>query len=148
MKRRVSVGVLVIAVTLGGCAPDSPDMTDALWSARTEFVGDSSRVAALANEAGFGRAGDYSLSLQTRQKPYALTVTFDHLDKPFDDVDFSTDATLMLGLVANLDTVSVTSDDRFYSLTASDASTALGFDVKELGRDEGRLADYLGLAAD
>ena len=154
MRARVATGVLVIAVTLGGCAaPDSeqsdpPNRAQSLWSARTEFVGDNSRVAALANQAGFGPAGTYSLSLQTQQAPYAITVTFDSLDKPFDNVDFSSDATLMLGLVANLDKVSVTSDDHFYSLTASDASKVLGFDVKELGRDEGKLAEYLDLARD
>jgi hypothetical protein len=77
-----------------------------------------------------------------------MTVVFERLDKPFDDVDFSAGATLMLGLVANLDTVSVTSGEHSYSLTASDASTALGFDVKELGRDEAKLAAYLDRARD
>jgi len=77
-----------------------------------------------------------------------VTVAFDHLDKPFDNVDFSADATLMLGLVANLDTVSVTSGDHSYSLNASDASKVLGFDVKDLGRDETKLAAYLDLARD
>ena len=67
---------------------------------------------------------------------------------PFDTVDFSADATLMFGLVADLDKVPVTSDDRSFSLTASDASKVLGYDVKELGRDETELAAYLDLARD
>ena len=142
------MGALVIAVTLGACATHPPDMAQTLWSARTEFVGDNPRVPALADEAGIGIAGDYTLALQTQQAPYAITVTYDDLDKPFEDVDFSTNATLMLGLVANLDNVSVTSDEHSYSLTASDASTVLGFDVKDLGRDERRLAEYVGLARD
>lgn len=154
MRARVVMGVLVIAVTLGGCGipsaerSDAPDSAQSLWSARTDFVGDNSRVVQLAGLAGFGPAGTYSLSLQTQQPPYAMTVAFERLDKPFDDVDFSADATLMLGLVANLDTVSVTSGEHSYSLTASDASTALGFDVKELGRDEAKLAAYLDRARD
>ena len=154
VRARVAAGVLVIAVTLGGCAtpgsaqPDSPNRAQSLWSARTDFVGDNSRVAQLADPAGFGPAGTYSLSLQTQQSPYAMTVAFTHLDKPFDAVDFSASSTLMLGLVANLDTVSVTSGDHFSSLTASDASTALGFDVKELGRDEAKLTAYLDLSRD
>ncbi len=154
MRTRVATGVLVITVTLGGCAtPDSaqsdpPNRAQSLWSARTYFFVDNSRVAELADQAGFGPAGAYSLSLQTQQSPYAMTVAFDHLDKPFDTVDFSAVATLMLGLVANLDKVTVTSDDHSYSLTASDASKVLGYDVKELGRDETRLAAYLDLARD
>lgn len=154
MRARVATGVLVIGLLLGGCAtpnseqPDQSARAQSLWSARIDVLGDSSRVAALANQAGFGPAGTFSLSPQTPPPPYALTVTFDHLDKPFDDVDFSANATLMLGLVANLDTVSVTSGGHSYSLTASDASTALGYDVKKLGRDEATLASYLDLARD
>ncbi|WP_158274470.1 DUF4825 domain-containing protein [Cellulomonas sp. WB94] len=154
LRAQVAVGALLIAVTLGGCAPsgaeksDPPNRVQSLWSARTDFVGDSSRVAELADQAGFGPAGTYSLALQTKQAPYAMTVAFDHLDKPFDDVDFSANATLMLGLVSNLDMVSVTADDHSYSLTASAASTSLGFDVKELGRDETKLEAYLDLARD
>jgi len=146
--------VLVIAATLGGCAtPDSEQSASAntvqsLWSARTDFVGDNSRVADLADKAGFGPVGTYSLALQTQQSPYAMTVAFDHLDKPFDNVDFSADATLMLGLVANLDQVFVTSDEHSYSLRAADASRALGFDVKDLGRDRTKLAAYLNQARD
>lgn len=133
------------------CRTEQPDQSaraKSLWSARTDVAGGSSRVDALANQAGFGPAGTFSLSLQTQQSPYALTVAFDHLDKPFDEVDFSADATLLLGLVANLDTVSVTSGGHAYSLPASDASTTLGYDVKELGRDETTLASYLVLARD
>ena len=150
----MATGVLVIGLLLGGCAtpnserPDKSARAQSLWSARTDVVGDSSRVAALANQAGFGPAGTFSLSVQPQQPPYALTVTFDHLDKPFDNVDFSGNSTLMLGLVANLDTVSVTSGDHSCTLTASDASTALGYDVKKLGRDEATLASYLDLARD
>ena len=154
MTARVAVGVLIIAVTLGGCAlrdsepSDPPPRVQSLWLARTDYVGDNSRAAELAHQAGFGPAGSYRISLQTQQAPYAVTVDFDHLDKPFGQVDFSANATLLLGLVANLDTVSVTSGDHSYSLTASDASTALGYDVKVLGRDKTKLATYLDLARD
>jgi Domain of unknown function (DUF4825) len=153
MRARLVMGALAVAVMLGGCATSSSEQSDptraqSLWSARTDFVGDNSRMVALVHETGFGPAGTFRLSLQTRQAPYGLTVAFDSLDKPFGDVDFSSNATLMLGLVANLDKVSVTSDDQSYSLTASDASEALGFDVKELGRDETKLAEYLDLARD
>lgn len=137
---------------LGGCStPDTAQSgpsseAQSLWSARTDYLGDNSRVAELANRAGLGPAGTYSLSLQTQHAPYSMTVTFDHLDKPFDSVDFSGNATLMLGLITNLDTVSITSDGHLYSLTAADASTALGYDVKELGRDQAKLAAYVDFA--
>ena len=70
------------------------------------------------------------------------------LDKPFDNTDFSGNATLLLGLVANLDTVSVTSDGHAYSLTSAGASQQLGYDVKELGRDRSRLDAYVAASHD
>lgn len=151
MRTRVAIGVFAVAVTLGGCATpvsaqsDPPHRTQTLWSARTDFVGDFSHGFALAGQAGFGRTGTYHLFLQTQQPPYAMIVDFNHLDKPFDNADFSANATLMLGLIANLDKISVTSDDHSYSLTASNASKVLGYDVKELGRDRTKLAAYLDL---
>lgn len=154
MGGRLAAGVFTVTATVGGCAlPGSgqsapPDEAQTLWSARTEFVGDNSRVAALADGTGLRLAGVYTLSLQTEQAPYGMTVAFDSLDESYDEVDFTSDATLMLGLVANLDIVSLTSDHRSYSLTTSDASEMAGFDVKELGRDESKLAEYLGLATD
>lgn len=146
--------MLGIAVLLGGCSTpndeksDPPGGAQSLWADRTDFVGDNSRVAALVDHTGFGPAGTYALSLQSKQTPYSITVAFDHLDKPFVDIDFSAEATLVLGLVANLDAVTVTSDDSAYALTASEASAALGFDVKELGRDQTMLAEYLDRARD
>jgi hypothetical protein len=144
LRTRAATVVLVVAVTLTGCASlragesDSPDRALALWSARTELV----------DRTGFGPAGTYSLSLQTQRSPYAITVAFDHLDKAFDDIDFTMDASLMLGLVENLDQVSVTLGSHSYSLTADDASAELGYDVKALGHDKATLQMYLDLARD
>ena len=119
-----------------------------LWSARTQYVGDGSRVVALVNKAGFGPQGSYRVALQTATTPYGMTVSFQRLDKPFDDVDFTEGATLLLGLVDNLDHVSVTSGEHAYSLSAAGASTKLGYDVKDLGRDQSRLTAYLGTTDD
>ena len=97
-----------------------------LWSARSAYVGDSSRATALVRGAGFGPAGSYRIELQTARPPYAMTVALTGLDKPFAAVDFSENATLLLGLVANLDKVSVTSGAQAYSLTSAGASRELG----------------------
>lgn len=67
----------------------------------------------------------------------------ERFDKPFDRTDFSGLTTFLLGLVANLDQVSVTSSEHACSLTAAAASKDLGYDVKELGRDQIRLTAYL-----
>ncbi|WP_169925311.1 DUF4825 domain-containing protein [Sanguibacter antarcticus] len=147
------MGVLAVAIALGGCAPSSEQSepltrTESLWAARTEFVGDNSRMIALTHEAGFGTVGDFTLSLQTKEEPYGLTVVLDALDTSLDTVDLSSETTLVLGLVSNLEVVSVTSGAQSYSLTADEASDALGFDVKELGTDEARLEEYLDLSDD
>ena len=139
-------------VTLTGCGGspnelDVPSRAQSLWSSRVSDLGDSSRVAALTREVG-PAPGSYSISLQTAKPPYALTIALERLHKPFDATDFSEPATLLLGLVANLDKVSVTSSGHAYSLTAADASKDLGYDVKELGKDQRRLTAYLDANSD
>ncbi len=146
--------MLFIGVALTGCGTSTSERSDAssqaqsLWSARSAYVGDSSRATALVREVGFGPQGSYRIELQTARAPYAMTVAFTRLDKPFDDTDFSGNATLLLGLVANLDQVSVTSGEQAYSLTSAGASRELGYDVKELGRDQGKLTAYLDSSRD
>ena len=153
MGSRTAAGLL-IGVALTGCGTSTSDTSDtsstaqSLWSARSAYVGDNSRVAALVHEVGPGPEGSYSIVLQTAKPPYAMTVALAELDKPFDRTDFSGKATLLLGLVANLDKVSVTSGEHAYSLTAADASKELGYDVKDLGRDQGKLTAYLDSSRD
>ena len=146
--------MVLIGVALTGCGTSAGERSDAsseaqsLWSARSAYVGDSSRMIALVGEVGLGHDGSYRLELQTEKPPYAMTVALTRLEKPFDNTDFSGNATLLLGLVANLDTVSVTSDGHAYSLTSAGASQQLGYDVKELGRDRSRLDAYVAASHD
>jgi Domain of unknown function (DUF4825) len=100
-------------------------------------------VVALVREIGLGPQGTYSVALQTTKPPYALTVDFHRVDKPFADTDFAEPATLLLGLVANLEKVRFTGDGQDYSLTAAQASTSLGYDVKGLGRDRSTLTAFV-----
>ena len=65
------------------------------------------------------------------------------LDKPFRSTDFSAPATVVLGLVANLDRVTVAAGGQTYALTAAGASTSLGYDVKALGQHKDKLAAYV-----
>jgi hypothetical protein len=144
--------VMLVGPGLAGCSgrssSASPSEAQRLWSSRTAYVGDSSRVADLVREIGPAPAGGYTLSLQTEKQPYSLEVAIPRPAKPFRDTDFAPQATLLLGLVANLDRVSFSSGDRSYSLSVAEASTKLGYDVKELGRDQSRLDAYLHAQSD
>jgi uncharacterized protein DUF4825 len=154
MVGRRTAALAIVGVALAGCGtptsgqPDTSTEARSLWSARSPYVGDNSRMVALVREVGPGPAGSYSIELQTARPPYGMTIALTRLDKPFDDTDLSEQATLLLGLVANLDKVSLTSGGHAYSLTSAGASKALGYDVKELGRDQGKLGAYLDLARD
>ena len=144
-----AAAALLVAVTVTGCgsAPsaqrDTAHTADSLWSARSPYVGDSSKVVALVSQAGFGPAGSYTVELQTERAPYGVTVRLHQLDKPFLSADFSAAATVVLGLVANLDRVTVAAGGQTYALTTAGASTALGYDVKALGRQKDKLAAYV-----
>lgn len=149
MKRRATAASLLISATLAGCAtsppgpPGSDGIAATLWSDRTPFAGDNSKVAALVSHAGFGPGGTYTIELQTDHPPYGVTVRLHSLAKPFDSTDFNSQATLLLGLVANLDHVAVRMDAHVYNLTAAVASRHLGYDVKDLGRRKDKLIAYL-----
>ncbi len=148
MSGRLVILALLLLVAMTGCGgspkdPDVPSRAQSLWSSRIRYLGDSSRVEALVREVGPVPEGSYSIGLQTANPPYALTIEVERPHKPFDATDFSEPATLLLGLVTNLDKVSVTSSGHAYSLTAAAASQDLGYDVKELGRDLSRLSAYL-----
>ncbi|MBW8731137.1 MAG: DUF4825 domain-containing protein [Terrabacter sp.] len=157
MVRNVVASLAVGVVALAGCTSspaDDPsrgtsasvaadDRAQALWADRTAYVGDNSRVIALVEDAGFGPVGSYSLSLWTTRPPYAVTITVTDPAKPLDATDLTGPATLLLGTVTNLDAVHVTGPGREFSLTARQATAALGHDVKMLGTDRNALDDYV-----
>jgi hypothetical protein len=66
-------------------------------------------------------------------------VTLMNRGEPFDTGDVTTRARLLLGTIANLDRLAVTSRTDSSVLTSEEATKKLGFDVKELGRDEAKL---------
>jgi hypothetical protein len=157
MVRTVLASLAVGLATLSGCTTsqaDAPppgasgsvaaeDRTQALWADRTAYVGDNSTVIALVGDAGFGPAGSYSLSLWTTRPPYAVTIAVTDPAKPLDATDLTGPATLLLGMVTNLDAVHVTGPGSTFSLTAREATARLGHDVKTLGTDRTALADYV-----
>ncbi|OFE15187.1 hypothetical protein BA895_22805 [Humibacillus sp. DSM 29435] len=147
--------MLLGVVALTGCttgpepAPSSAvSQADSMWQSRTAHLGENSKVIALTADAGFGAMGTQTLTLHTESTPYALTVAYTALDKPFNTVDFTPQATLLLGTIANLDRVEVTAGTDRFALTSTQASANLGFDVKELGRNKDKLLAYSRSLAD
>lgn len=68
----------------------------------------------------------HTLALHTAATPYAVTVAHSALDKPFDTVSFTTQATLLLGTIAHIDPVEVTSRTDSVVPTSEEASDKLG----------------------
>lgn len=162
VKHAVATGLLVGALGLGGCTADgsievgsaagaaqgASARADALWSDRTEWIGDNSKVIGLVRRAGFGPVGSYTIALVTEAKPYQLIVNLDAPVKPADATDFTTPGTIMLGTVANLDEVHVVDGDERWTLTKAEASKDLGYDVKLLGKDLSTLRRYVASTED
>ena len=114
-----------------------------LWADRTAHVGDNSKVIALVGDSGLDAIGPRTISLQTRSAPYGLTVRYPEPVKAGGPFDVTPQATLLLGTVGNLDHVTVEANGSRFTLTAAEASKALGHDVKQLGTDRGALARYV-----
>jgi hypothetical protein len=158
-RRRVWIVALALELALGaglalaGCsgsdsgpAPDQADPTTqvrSLWDDRTAYVGNASKVTALLRDAGFARGGAYTVSLQTRRPPYAITVSYGDASSMPSDADVERSVTMLLGMVQNLDMVRVVSDGAARSWSAVDVSQRLGYDVKELGRDQSKLTTFV-----
>lgn len=149
-----TAAAVVLALTgCGSAPPTGPEArararTTGLFTARTAYLGDNPRILALVAKVGAASDGPFTLALHTTSAPLGLTVNLKHPVKPFRDTDFREAATLLLGLIGNADQVTFTAGSDSYTLTASAASAAVGFEVKRLGRDRQALADYLGRTAD
>jgi len=157
--RRIVAVALTAGLALAGCTAEADrdqatasrltDQAHALWEDRTAYIGDNSKVLALVKASGLASMGEYRVSLQTDTPPYAMTVAYSRIGKPFDSIDFTPQTDLLLGLVANLDQVTVTADGSTRSFTAKEATTRLGHDVKDLASNEAALTDHLrSLASD
>ncbi len=160
--RSTVAAVLVAGACLAGCTSGGTTQvgagsaggdasasarTDTLWANRTDYTGQRQLRRSRAR-GRLGPTGSYTISLGTSSRPYALTVTLDEPGKPADATDFTTPATVLLGTVGNLDEVHVVDGADEWSLTAAQATTALGYDVKRLGADRDALRAYVAAAED
>ena len=143
-----------LCLVLTGCSsaagPDSavPSKAAELFAARTAYLGDNPRVSSLVSKVVAGSVGSYTLELQTARPPLGLTVNIGRPVTPSLKTDFSKDATLLLGLIGNVDEVTFAAGRETHTFTATSASKTAGFDVKKLGKDQQVLADYLRKTAD
>ena len=143
----------VLCLVLAGCGsaagPGSTGTSRAadLFAARTAYLGDASRVIALVHQVAPASVGDLTMELQTAHAPLGLTVHVQRLTKPFAATDFDQAATLLLGLIANVDEVTFDAGRETHTFTSASATKAAGFDVKQLGKDQKVLTDYLSKTA-
>ncbi|WP_076261736.1 DUF4825 domain-containing protein [Intrasporangium flavum] len=157
VSRAGAMAALTAVALLTGCsatsgrdATPSEAPTDAsgrlvaqLWADRTAHVGDNSKVIALVGDTGLDALGRRTISLQTDRSPYGVTVRFPDPVKSGGPVDVTSQATLLLGTVGNLERVTVEANGTTFTLTAAAASQALGHDVKQLGTDRAALEQYV-----
>ena len=152
MRRAPAAAASLVLIALGGCGGPSGESdrsrAESLWSARVAYVGDNSRVTALIDAIGLAGAGGYEVELSTAEAPHSMAISLEDLDQPFDAADVCDQAILLLGLIENLDEVSITADQDGCSSSAASASRDLGHDVKQLGRDRSSLVRHLELASD
>ncbi|MBW8381979.1 MAG: DUF4825 domain-containing protein [Youngiibacter sp.] len=114
-----------------------------LFASKTDYIGDNSAVAQLIKKTGFGALGNYSIELETNMEPYGLRIIYSPSVEGISELDHSLDATLLLGLVKNLGYVEVISGDFSYTLSSSDSTDTLGYDVKDLGESRENLMEFL-----
>ena len=122
--------------------PMKDDILD-LFEQRVPYVGNNSAVSSLLAKIGMGNLGTYTLELKTAEAPYGLRVIYSSTAKPLADTDLAPEAIQILGLIENADYVEITDGTTTFRLDTAEASSQLGFDVKDLGKDVETLAEYL-----
>ena len=108
-----------------------------LWDHKTEYTGENDNVVALVSDVGFR---DYTVELKTEAEPYGLIVKVKDGDLP-DSLD--KECILLLGLIGNLDHVTIVTDTDTYKMNVDQACSILKYDVKKLGQSKPLLERYL-----
>ena len=142
----LAVLVLSAAGCSGGDSAASSAPTDSyaqsLYNSRVQYIGDNAAVGSLLSQLGVdNRMGAFTMELQTKDKPYGLTLHFEQA--PEDATAFSDQfqyyGNLLLALIDNCGQVSCTyptsesSASHTMTWTAEDAHTSLDTDVKACG---------------
>ena len=116
---------------------DHEEQLDNLWDHKTEYTGENDNVVALVSDVGFI---DYTVELETDKEPYGLIVKAKDDDLP---ENLDKECILLLGLIGNLDHVTIVTDTDTYKINADQAHSVLKYDVKKLGQSKPLLERYL-----
>ena len=108
-----------------------------LWNDKTDYIGENDNVVALVSDIGFK---DYTVELETDAEPYGLIVNVK--DDDLQD-NLERECILLLGLIGNLDHVTIIADSGTYTMNVDQANSVLKYDVKKLGSSKSLLERYL-----
>ena len=108
-----------------------------LWNDKTDYIGENDNVVALVSNVGFK---DYTVELKTEEVPYGLIVNVK--DDDLQD-NLERECILLLGLIGNLDHVTIIADSGTYTMNVDQANSVLKYDVKKLGKSKPLLERYL-----
>lgn len=108
-----------------------------LWDDKTDYIGENDNVVKLASDVGFR---DYTVELETEKEPYGLIVKVKDDDIP---ENLERECVLLLGLIDNLDHVTIITDSNTYTMNVDQARSVLKYDVKKLNKSKPLLERYL-----
>lgn len=147
--KRVAISLMCMTLLLfgaTGCSQLSQEVkqtADDLYAAKVEFVGDNAAVHALIEKTGLGKIKEYTIQLETSQKPYGLIINIAEKDGSFNKSDFVPSAIQLLGLIKNLDYVEVNNGDEQFKMTTEEASALIDENVKNLGESKDKLKSII-----
>lgn len=145
----LAIFVLSTSLLIGCETKGKQNLTDELYSYRTEYVGDNSKVGNIVSRLEFPKEYNYkSMEILSKEEPYGLKLYFtENQDKDFEASieEFKVSSTIIFSLIDNLDKVTYILEneeivigtlEREYidSITIS----VLGMNTKELGSSKGK----------
>lgn len=144
--------VLTLSVgILAGCSKKEVKVeNENIYSYKTEFVGDNSKVVGIVSNLEYPKNYTYnSIEMKTDKKPYTLTVYLDEKE-PDETREFFTQAATTFALIDNLDEINYAvkeTEETLEQFNRIDVNTVLREngekETEELGKSEKDLKNFI-----
>lgn len=124
-KAAFVMALILITSLLSACNSEEKSLAENLYSYKTSFVGDSSKVGNIVNKLPF--PNDYAVNtieIISGEEPYGLKIYFDSTAKDASIKDFDKDSAILFSLIDNLSYIT-------YAYTINDKDISIGTIYKE-----------------
>ena len=152
----IAIFVLSTSLLIGCETKGKKSLTDELYSYKTKYVGDNSKVGNIVSRLEFPKEYSYkSMEILSKEEPYGLKLYFtENEGEDFEDSieQFKIPSTVIFSLVDNLDEITYILEKEDEEITVgtlerqyvdSITTSVLGMNTKEIGNSKGKFNELV-----